>query len=58
MSSELLLKGFFIGIMSLMFAWTVFTKYDTEIGSENRKNPAQEEEGGGYSGRHLGDYAV
>lgn len=47
MSSELLLKGFFIGIMSLMFAWTVFTKYDTEIGSENRKNPAQEEEGGG-----------
>lgn len=34
MSTELFMKGLFTGMMSLAFAWAVFTRYDSETGSE------------------------
>lgn len=41
MSSELLLKGFFVAIVSLMLSWVVFSRYDWEIGEENGESDRQ-----------------
>ena len=35
MSTELLIKGLFAAVLSAMFSWVVFSRYDAEIGSEN-----------------------
>lgn len=41
MSTDLLLKGFFTGIFSLVFAWAVFSRYDREVGSESTGEEGQ-----------------
>ena len=35
MSADILLKVFFVSIMSLMFSYIVFSRYDEEVGSES-----------------------
>ena len=49
MSSEVLIKGFFVSIMSLMFGWVVFSRYDTEIGSECHSDSEPEGHGQRYT---------
>ena len=44
MSTELIIRGIFVAIISLMVAWKVFTTYDWEIGTES-----EDTEGTGYS---------
>ena len=44
MSTELIIRGIFVAIISLMVAWKVFTTYDQEIGTES-----EDTEGTGYS---------
>ncbi len=41
MSQELFMRGLFSGILSLMLAWIVFSRYDEEVGNEvtNREGP-------------------
>lgn len=41
MSTEVVLKGFFAGLFSLAFAWSVFSRYDKEIGSESKPESGQ-----------------
>lgn len=41
MSTEVVLKGFFAGLFSLAFAWSVFSRYDKEIGSESKPEGGQ-----------------
>ena len=41
MSTEVVLKGFFAGLFSLAFAWSVFSRYDKEIGSETKPEGGQ-----------------
>lgn len=41
MSTEVVLKGFFAGLFSLVFAWSVFSRYDKEIGSESKPEGGQ-----------------
>ena len=36
MSADILLKVFFVSIMSLMFSYIVFSRYDEEVGSESQ----------------------
>ena len=35
MSTELLIKGLFAAVIGGLFSWVVFSRYDSEIGSEN-----------------------
>ncbi len=41
MSTEIMLKGFFAALFSLVFAWVVFSRYDKEIGSESKPEGGQ-----------------
>ena len=41
MSEEVLIRGFFSGIMSLAFAWLVFSRYDHEIGDDGENTEGQ-----------------
>ncbi len=41
MSQEVFFRGLFSGIMSLAFAWAVFSKYDDEIGSDSQDTDRQ-----------------
>lgn len=41
MSEEVLIRGFFSGIMSLAFAWLVFSRYDHEIGDDGENAEGQ-----------------
>ena len=41
MSEEVLIRGFFSGIMSLAFAWLVFSRYDHEIGDDGENSEGQ-----------------
>ncbi len=44
MSVELIMRGIFVAVISMMVAWKVFTTYDWEIGTESEKT-----DGTGYS---------
>ena len=41
MSTELFIKGLFAAIMSGVFSWVVFSRYDAEIGTENEPTERQ-----------------
>ena len=41
MSTELLIQGLFAAVISLSFAWCVFTRYDREMGSESTEEGTQ-----------------
>ena len=41
MSQEFFFRGLFSGIYGLVFAWVVFSRYDTEIGSESTDSERQ-----------------
>lgn len=41
MSQEVFIRGLFSGIMSLAFAWLVFSRYDHEIGDDGKNTEGQ-----------------
>ena len=41
MSQEVFMRGLFSGIMALVFAWVVFSRYDNEIGTEVSESDSQ-----------------
>ena len=41
MSQEVFMRGLFSGLMALVFAWVVFSRYDDEIGTEVSENERQ-----------------
>lgn len=41
MSTDILKKSFFAAILSLLFIWVVFSRFDEEIGSENTESGRQ-----------------
>lgn len=41
MSQEVFMRGMFSGLMALVFAWVVFSRYDDEIGTEVSENERQ-----------------
>lgn len=41
MSQEVFFRGLFSGLMALVFAWVVFSRYDDEIGTEVSENSHQ-----------------
>lgn len=41
MSTDAFLKGFLVALISLFFAWVVFSRYDSEVGSERDQNGRQ-----------------
>ena len=41
MSEDIMLKSFGVGVMCLILAWTVFSRYDTETGDESQPQNGQ-----------------
>lgn len=41
MSQEVFMRGLFSGVMALVFAWVVFSRYDNEIGTEVSESDRQ-----------------